>query len=122
MKRGTLFLLCIVSLLAAESMNILFLGIFEGAAPSFEKSFEQMVRDNISTCDGTDVFDKAQTEKFRSMLDFRGNPSLSGKMVAALKRHYMDTILVVWGEIREYDISTVRRHLIGTGIRGTVRA
>ncbi|MBD3345329.1 MAG: hypothetical protein GF401_09735 [Chitinivibrionales bacterium] len=122
MKKVVLWLLSMVVVLSAESMDILFLGIFEGGAPSFEKSYEQMLRENLATFDGTNLIDRAQTEKFKSMLDFRGTPVLSKTLALSLQRHYMDTILVVWGEIRNYTVTPYRRNLIGSGIIGKVTA
>ncbi len=109
--------LCIVCGAFAE-IEILFVGVSEGGAPSFEKSFEAMVLDQCAITHTLKQADPMAMERFRIKSDKGAIFPLDKANLEFMVRHGMDSTLLVWATIRSYSIAVERRRIFGSDIVG----
>lgn len=120
MKKYFLWLMLFHTLIIAQNINVVFMGIIPGGAPEFEKRFDDLLREQITVIDGIEIADYNDTEYLKKKTDFIESPVISRSFIKSLMQISNDRTLVVWGKISNYAIKPVRRWLIGAEAVGSV--
>lgn len=106
--------------ISAKGIEVVFVGLASGEAPSFEDAFDQRLREDLSTTLDLYITDYLQTQNFRRKIHFDDYPTVSRKLVESLKLYTSDSTIFVWGRIKKYAIEGVRRSLIRGAIHGEI--
>jgi hypothetical protein len=101
------------------SVDLLFVGVTEGGAPSFEKSFEVLLRDYFAVAPNIMLVDLNSIDRFRSKLGHGSIIPLDRANIEYMSRHGMDSTLIVWCTIRKYDLTVCRKRIFGSDLVGT---
>ncbi len=97
---------------------ILFLGFQGDNAPAIEETMDELLRERLSVIPGVKLVDYRETLRYRHDIDFDRFSTLPLYSVDGLNEVISDTVLVIWGSIKNLRIEAIRRHLIGSGFRG----
>lgn len=103
-----------------QSVDITFFGIVPGGAPEFEKGFEKLLREQIAVTDGITMADYFDIQYLKKKTNFLNSPYISRSLIQTLLQISNEKALIVWGEITDYSIKTVRRWLIGAEVIGSL--
>ncbi len=117
---------CLIALLVmcfgvfAQDIQLVYMGIIPGGAPSFEKQFDKNIREQISVISGVEVADFDVTENLKRKTDFQNSPEVTRSFIEKLMMVSTGKTLVVWGKITHFNIKPVRRLLLGVEAVGTL--
>ena len=109
------FFFGIISLAFAEK-EIAFIGIHGENAPAVEKTFDRLLREHLSVMPEIKAADYIETQRYANLIRFNDFPTVSRNLVAEMIKVAPETTLFVWGTIKEYHISPVRKYLFGVSL------
>ena len=104
-----------------QSMNVAFMGIVPGDAPSFEKRLERGVLERLAVMNGLVLADRNDVEEMKVRSGFLDDPAISRRLVAWLLEYWDEKTLVAWAQVSDFSIRPIRRMLIGAAALGTAR-
>jgi hypothetical protein len=99
-------------------MRVLFVGLAEGSIPSYENRFESLVREKILTKQIVTLYDNDDTRVLIEHNGFGDYTAISPGFIEALLRYQVDSTLIAWGRVKNFDIKTVRKGMWGAKIQG----
>lgn len=114
--RTIIFLLSAFSVCFGE--DVVFIGLSGENAPAVEKTYDRLLRERLSVMPGIKAVDYLQTQRYREQINFEDYPTVSRVLVESLNKLVSDTTLFVWGTVKEYRISAIRKNLIGSALKG----
>lgn len=101
-----------LSAYAADRVDVLFLGLTGDGAPSFEKTCEGLLRADLASSAQILLVDAGSTRAFRERLDPRNTDGVTRDLVESLRRHFGDSVFVVWVGVESYRVAPRRSHLV----------
>lgn len=120
--KSTLLLLAVVfisfTLPLTASENVLFIGLSGDNSPAISTTLEKHFRGQMSVAPEIELFDYVETRRYRERIEFNRYPSVSAKMIADLEKFVPDSILIMWGSIKNLRIEPSRTKLIMAMVRG----
>lgn len=120
MIRRFLWIFFISSVVFAQNITIVYMGIVPGGAPEFEERFGDRFREQIAVIPGIDLADYHDTEYLKKKTDFYDSPVLSRSFIESLMQISNDKTIVVWGMVSDFSIKPVRRWLLGAEALGSL--
>lgn len=99
-------------------VNIVFLGLSGDNAPSLETGLETLLREKITTNDNFSISDYLESQRFRKYIKFDDSPTVSTNNLNSLHQITGDSSLIIWGSIKNFQISNNRKTLIFSRIKG----
>lgn len=99
-------------------VNIVFLGLSGDNAPSLETGLETLLREKITTIDNFSIADYLESQRYRKYIKFDDSPTVSTNNLNSLLQITGDSSLIIWGNIKNFQISNDRKTLIFSRIKG----
>jgi uncharacterized membrane protein affecting hemolysin expression len=88
---------------------VIFVGLSSERAPAIEKNLTRLMEEQFATTSGMSLVLNEETRYLQSRIDQFTYPAMTARLAAALKRFAPDSILIVWGMVRECSVKPVRR-------------
>ncbi|NLL15409.1 MAG: hypothetical protein GX267_18580 [Fibrobacter sp.] len=121
MKILVLMLFVILPFSSFAKCNVVFIGLSGDGAPSLEKGFESLLREKLSMEPELYAKDFLECQKFRRAIRFDDYAAVPMNHLESLLRFGDDSMLVVWGTVKNYRIDYQQKKLIFTGIKGELQ-
>ncbi len=101
--------------------NVAFIGLSGNGAPSLEKGYENQLREKLSM--ESDIFTKdyLECQKFRRMIRFDDYVTVPRNYLEDLARIAGDSMLVIWGAVKNFRLSYQQKKLFFTEIKGELQ-
>ncbi|HEX2958207.1 MAG TPA: hypothetical protein VHO70_15340 [Chitinispirillaceae bacterium] len=113
-----LSMVAVVCAVEAGIQEVVFIGITGDGAPAIEKTFETQLRKRLSTQSSLYLADCIVSQRYARMIKFDYFPVVSRELVESIETFASDTTLFVWGTVKKCNVSTVRKNLLRTVIKG----
>lgn len=120
MKQWFIWLLLFKSVILAQNITVVYMGLVPGGAPEFEERFNEQIRQQIAVIPGINLADFNDTEYLKHTTGFVGSPVISRSFIESLMLISNDKTVVVWGKVTDSSIKPVRRWLIGAEAVGSL--
>ena len=120
MKKWCIWLLLFKSVILAQNISVIYMGLVPGGAPEFEERFDVRIREQITAIGGMKLGDFNDTEYFKNKTGFDESPVISRSFIESLMLISNDKTVVVWGKITDSSIKSVRRWIIGAEAVGSL--
>lgn len=104
--------------IACSGKEIAFIGLNGEKAPAVEKTFDRLLREHLSVMSDVKSTDYLQVQKYRQVIYFSDNTTISESLVGSLEKFAPESTLFVWGWVKDYKISAVRRKLFNAALKG----
>ncbi len=121
MRKIVLLIVLFNTLLFSQDIRIIFMGVVPGKVPEFEKEFEKLLRQEMVVIPKVSLTDYNDTEYLKRKSDFFDAPVVSRSLVQSLRSISHNKLLVVWGEIEEFNIKPTRHLVFGAKAVGSLR-
>jgi hypothetical protein len=121
MKNLTIIIFSIFLIVGAAEAGIqevVFIGITGDGAPAIEKTFDMQLRKRLSTQSSLYLADCIVSQRYARLIKFNYFPVVSRELVESIEAFATDTTLFVWGTIKKCNVSTVRKNVLQTAIKG----
>jgi hypothetical protein len=102
----------------AGIQEVVFIGITGEGAPAIEKTFETQLRKRLSTQSSLNLADCIVSQRYARQIKFNYFPVVSRELVESIEAFATDTTLFVWGTVKKCNVSTVRKNILRTAIKG----
>lgn len=113
-----LILLLILPVHTLARRNVAFIGLSGNNAPSLEKGYENLLREKLSMESDLLTKDYLECQKLRRTIKFDDYPAVSRNYLETLVRFSDDSLLIIWGAVKSFQLNNKRKKLIFTGIEG----
>ena len=120
MKQWFIWLLLFKSVILAQNITVVYMGLVPGGAPEFEERFDEQIRQQIAVIPGINLADFNDTEYLKNKTGFVSSPVISRSFIESLMLISNDKTVVVWGKVTDSSIKPVRRWLIGAEAVGSL--
>lgn len=97
--------------------QVVFIGLSGDGAPAVEKTYDRLLREQLSVMPEVEAGDYMEAQRFRERINFFDHQTVSVDLVRALDQFAPDTTLFVWGVVKQYRMRPVRRFLFGAAVR-----
>jgi hypothetical protein len=104
----------------AKGIETVVIGLTSGGAPAFEESFDKRLREDLANFQELYTADYLQTVNYRKKIRFDEFPSVSRKLVESLKQYCSDSTIFIWGAVKKYSVTAIRKNLIRSVVRGEI--
>lgn len=121
MKLLVLILFVILPFSSFAKSNVAFIGLSGNGAPSLEKGFENLLREKLSMESELLTKDYLECQKYRRAIRFDDYASVPRNYLENLVRFTGDSMLVVWGTVKNFRLDYQHKKLIFTGIKGELQ-
>jgi len=121
MKLFVLMLFVILPFSLFAKSNVAFIGLTGNGAPSLEKGFENLLREKLSVESEIFTKDYLECQKYRRAIRFDDYASVPRNYLQNLVRFNDDSMLVVWGTVKNYRLDYQQKKHIFTGIKGELQ-
>jgi len=111
----------LVTTCVACAADVFFLGLEPGGAPALEETCERLIRENMATAHGVNLFSTIDTRQFMYQNGLERDVVLSSSLVRRLSENFPDSTYLVWGTFQNVTIEKKRRFLFSTVISGSAR-
>lgn len=98
--------------------DVVFMGLHGEGAPAVEKTYERLLQEQLAVLPGINAVDYIQSQKYAHLINFKDYPVVSNSMVEALEPIAGESILFVWGTVKEYKITTHRKLFFWVKLKG----
>lgn len=103
---------------ANAKQNVVFLGISGENAPSLQNGFEIQLHEKLTMDPEIEMADYLECQKLKRFTKFDDSPAISESALNSLLKFINDSTLIIWGEIRGYQIKPERIKLLFKEIKG----
>lgn len=121
MKLLVLLLFVILPFSSFAKSNVAFIGLSGNGAPSLEKGFENLLREKLSMESELLTKDYLECQKYRRAIRFDDYASVPRNYLESLVRFNDDSMLVIWGTVKNFRLDYHQKKLIFTGIKGELQ-
>jgi len=121
MKLFVLMLFVILPFSLFAKSNVAFIGLTGNGAPSLEKGFENLLREKLSVESEIFTKDYLECQKYRRAIRFDDYASVPRNYLQNLVRFNDDSMVVVWGTVKNYRLDYQQKKHIFTGIKGELQ-
>ncbi len=104
-----------------EAAEMLLLGFNGKRAPSIEKTFDKMMREELMMIPGTTLIDIERTRQLNRYIDFPENEFIAATHLESLRKYLNDSLYIVWGTLHEIVIEPKRRQFIKAQFSGRMQ-
>jgi hypothetical protein len=111
-----LLLLITVSPLLART--VVFIGVNGSEAPAIEKTYDRLLRENLTITPDIQLVDFLQSERYKQQINFFNYPVVSKELVEKLSRFVEDTTFFIWGTVEKCQIKPARKFLFHSVLEG----
>jgi hypothetical protein len=101
-----------------SAKDIAFIGLNGEKAPAVEKTFDRLIREHLSVIPDVKSVDYLQIQKYQQIIFFSDNSTVSESLVELLEKYAPESTLFVWGWVKDYRITAVRRKLFNAALKG----
>ena len=98
--------------------EIAFIGLNGEKAPAVEKTFDRLIREHLSVIPDVKSVDYLQIQKYQQLIFFSDNSTVSESLVGLLEKYAPESTLFVWGWVKDYKVTNVRRKLFNAALKG----
>lgn len=115
----TVFILLGAALISiVNAGSVVVLGFNSEAAPSAGKSFDRVLREQLSVTPHVKLADLAQTQQMNHYIKFEDDYTVSAEDIQTLKKYVSDSTYFVWGTLGEFRTSVKRKYFFKAQIQG----
>ncbi len=104
-----------------EAAEMMMLGFNGKRAPSIEKTFDKMMREELMMIPDIALTDIERTRQFNHLIDFPENEFLTDTHLESQRKYLNDSLYIIWGTLHEIVIEPKRRQLIRAQFSGRMR-
>lgn len=101
--------------------NVAFIGLSGNGAPSLEKGYENLLREKLSMEPEFLTKDYLECQKFRRAIRFDDYATVPRNYLENLVHIADDSMLVIWGTVKKFQLNYQPKKLIFTEIRGELQ-
>jgi len=104
-----------------EAAEMMLLGFNGKRAPSIEKTFDKMMREELMMIPDIILTDIGRTRQFNHLIDFPENEFITETHLESQRKYLNDSLYIVWGTLHEIVIEPKRRQLIRAQFSGRMQ-
>jgi len=121
MRLLILILLVILPFSSLAKWNVAFIGLSGNGAPSLEKGYENLLREKLLVESDLIAKDYLECQKFRRVIRFDDYAAVPINYLENLVRFADDSMLVVWGTVKNFQLNYQQKKLFSTEIKGELQ-
>jgi hypothetical protein len=121
MRLLILILLVILPFSSLAKWNVAFIGLSGNGAPSLEKGYENLLREKLLVESDLLAKDYLECQKFRRVIGFDDYAAVPINYLENLVRFADDSLLVVWGTVKNFQLNYQQKKLFSTEIKGELQ-
>ena len=101
--------------------ELLLLGFNAKRAPSIDKTFEKMMREELVIIPGIALVDIEKTRQLNHHLNFPENDLISETQLETLRKYLNDSLYIAWGTLHELVIEPKRKQFVKAQFSGRLK-
>lgn len=101
--------------------ELLLLGFNGKRAPSIEKTFDKMMREELVMMPGVTLIDIEKTRQLSHHINFPENDLIAETHLESLRKYLNDSLYIVWGTLHEIVIEPKRKQFVKAQFSGRMK-